>query len=603
MEKTKIEYCQSTWSPVTGCYHDCPYCLSGETLILMLDGTSKKLSEIKTGDLIYGVDCSGGYKKLKPASVIAKWETQKEAYEITLGNGAKIVCSGDHRWLTKRGWKYTTGTMNGPNRRPYLTTSNSMLGFDVNSLCSTMAETDEYAKGYLSGMIRGDGLIGSYDYTGLNKNRKNRSVDTQYQFRLALTDIQGLERTKAFLERFGIVTHDFIFKQADNNHAEMRGIRTHKKADIESIKSLVAFCDDPEFYRGFLAGIYDAEGSAGKIKRISNGDEEILRFTEKALSYYHFRYVRETSSNGRVPNIRIDGGVNEHIRFRQLTNNAIIRKFDLTGLRLKSELDLSVVEIRKTGETVSMYDISTTTENFIANGVVSHNCYARGTANRFKGCDIAPDGHTDERIINLSERLKVTNNDGVTRNAAYPYGFTPTLHEYRLNDPLTKGFGKTIFVCSMADLFGDWVPDEWIEKVFDACKEAPNHRYLFLTKNPMRYIKLADAGKLPKMDNFWYGSTVTQPGMDAFWSDGHNTFLSIEPIQKPFPAGGGFGYKPDWVILGAETGNHKDKVIPERSWIESVVDYCNANGIAVFMKDSMKPMWGEELLTEFPWAD
>ena len=113
-------------------------------------------------------------------------------------------------------------------------------------------------------------------------------------------------------------------------------------------------------------------------------------------------------------------------------------------------------------------------------------CYARSTANRFKGCDCAAGGETDENVVYLKERLTVTSKDGVTRNAAYPFGFTPTFHEYRLNDPLTKGFGKTIFVCSMADLFGDWVPDEWIKKVFDACKAASGHRYLFLTKNPAR---------------------------------------------------------------------------------------------------------------------
>ena len=131
-------------------------------------------------------------------------------------------------------------------------------------------------------------------------------------------------------------------------------------------------------------------------------------------------------------------------------------------------------------------------------------CYARSTANRFKGCDCAVGGETDENVVYLKERLTVTSKDGVVRNAAYPFGFTPTFHEYRLNDPLTKGFGKTIFVCSMADLFGDWVPDEWIKKVFDACKAASGHRYLFLTKNPARYIRLYEAGLLPAGDEFWY---------------------------------------------------------------------------------------------------
>lgn len=232
-------------------------------------------------------------------------------------------------------------------------------------------------------------------------------------------------------------------------------------------------------------------------------------------------------------------------------------------------------------------------------------CYARGTANRFKGCDEAHSEETDGDIIYLKERLKVTDKQGVVRNAAYPFGFTPTFHEYRLNDPLTKGFGKTVFVCSMADMFGEWVPREWIKKVFDACKAAEGHRYLFLTKNPARYIELAEAGILPEDDNFWYGSTVTDPDMPAFYGGKYKTFVSIEPILKPFnePGKDGIADTVDWAIFGAETGTRKNKVVPERSWIEGAVKAFKDRGKPVFMKDSMKPIWGEDIITEFPWSD
>lgn len=231
-------------------------------------------------------------------------------------------------------------------------------------------------------------------------------------------------------------------------------------------------------------------------------------------------------------------------------------------------------------------------------------CYARSTANRFKGCDCAASGETDENVVYLKERLTVTSKDGVVRNAAYPFGFTPTFHEYRLNDPLTKGFGKTIFVCSMADLFGDWVPDEWIKKVFDACKAASGHRYLFLTKNPARYIRLYEAGLLPAGDEFWYGSTTTERDVPMFWSDEHHTFASIEPILGPLGNPKKDIIEPmDWFILGAETGNRKDKVVPKREWIEGVVEQAKALGKPVFMKDSMKPIWGDDIITEFPWSE
>ena len=237
-------------------------------------------------------------------------------------------------------------------------------------------------------------------------------------------------------------------------------------------------------------------------------------------------------------------------------------------------------------------------------------CYARAIANRFGGCDDAPDGKTDQRIITLTERKKVTRKNGKTINAAYPYGFTPTLHEYRLSDPLKKGFGETIFVCSTADLFGEWVPDEWIEKVFDACKAAWGHRYLFLTKNPSRYLKLAEAGKLPKGDSFWYGSTTTSPEDKFFFSDSYNTFVSVEPILAPFKESEGnleAVKKIDWAIFGAETGNRKNLVVPKRDWIEDYVRLMQEVGKPVFMKDSLRQIWGDgqgedKFLTQTPWG-
>lgn len=231
-------------------------------------------------------------------------------------------------------------------------------------------------------------------------------------------------------------------------------------------------------------------------------------------------------------------------------------------------------------------------------------CYARRIANRLKGCDESSDGSTEERIVHLEERLKATTKGGVIHNAAYPFGFTPTLHEYRLEDPFKKGFGKTVFVCSMADLFGNWVPDEWIEKVFTACKAAEGHRYLFLTKNPARYIELAQAGKLPAGDSFWYGSTTTSPDMPAFWANEYNTFVSIEPLLSRFGSSDetGTAYSTDWAIIGAETGSRKDKVVPKREWIEEIVDAFHKAGKPVFMKDSLIPIVGEHgMIREFPW--
>lgn len=216
-------------------------------------------------------------------------------------------------------------------------------------------------------------------------------------------------------------------------------------------------------------------------------------------------------------------------------------------------------------------------------------CYARKIARRF-----APkmsDGKPSE-----SGELHTIGNT----NIPFSWGFDPTFHQYRLSDPQKIKKPQTIFVCSMADLFGKWVPDEWIESVFTACKAAPQHRYLFLTKYPARYRILQSKGALPT--EHWYGTTATV-NSEYFSHSDYRTFVSIEPMLRPVvidrrPQ----QILPDWVIIGAETGNRKDKVIPEMAWIEDVLSDCKFGYVPIFMKESLRSIMGDDFIQEFPWS-
>ena len=163
-------------------------------------------------------------------------------------------------------------------------------------------------------------------------------------------------------------------------------------------------------------------------------------------------------------------------------------------------------------------------------------CYARRYAKRFGGYDKS-DGtittHCPLPRAELHQPLTITRRNGKTVNSPFPFGFEPTLLRYRLEEPQHIKEPQTIFVGSMTDLFGRWVPTRWILEVLDACAAAPQHRYMFLTKNPERYAQLDELALLPHKDNFWYGSTVTGKGGKRF--NGHillNTFLSIEPCMN-----------------------------------------------------------------------
>ena len=250
-----------------------------------------------------------------------------------------------------------------------------------------------------------------------------------------------------------------------------------------------------------------------------------------------------------------------------------------------------------------------------------HNCeycYAKKQTKRFEG---KTQPVIDYFAVYNGNPIYYINNRAYKETKAgdmvvdtYPFGFDPTFHRYRLDEPQKIKKPQNIFVCSMADLFGEWVPDEWIRQVFEACEEAPWHRYLFLTKNPRKYDLLIEWDH-PMNDHIYIGATATNTATFDDYSyklcnlrteSGHlmvNTFLSVEPIQEEI--------KNDyldrvryvgWVIIGAETGNRKGKVIPKREWIENIVSECREHNVPVFLKDSLAKIWGGELIQEYPWG-
>lgn len=242
-----------------------------------------------------------------------------------------------------------------------------------------------------------------------------------------------------------------------------------------------------------------------------------------------------------------------------------------------------------------------------------HNCeycYARRMVARFTG-DIrlnkmakkeyslvdAADGGEDLYILDTP----MLNETG--KPLIYPFGFAPTLHRYRMDIPGKLKMGNNIFVGAMADMFGSWVPDKWLSDIFNICRKYPIHNYLFLTKNPDRYVGLCLKELLPEHKNMWYGATVTnscqaytaEAAMQDMPSEAH-AFLSIEPILEDVSGALGITIAnfTDWVIIGAETGNGKGRVIPEKGWIDSIVKQCDSVKIPVFMKESLLPVVGEE---------
>ncbi len=198
--------------------------------------------------------------------------------------------------------------------------------------------------------------------------------------------------------------------------------------------------------------------------------------------------------------------------------------------------------------------------------------------------------------------------------------FAPRFHAGRLHEPTKVKKPSQIFVGSIADLFGDWVPKNWIQSVLKAASFAPWHTYQFLTKNPQR---LQEFNPWPK--NCWIGATITNQ-TDAEvrlpWllrADARVRFVSHEPLLGAIDMRhawcmamvsqinlAGYSERPTngsiewlhWAIIGAMTGPGAVEADPE--WVYGLTAQYQQSGVPVFLKDNLK--WPVKI-QEFPNAD
>jgi protein gp37 len=181
----------------------------------------------------------------------------------------------------------------------------------------------------------------------------------------------------------------------------------------------------------------------------------------------------------------------------------------------------------------------------------------------------------------------------------YPNGFEPTFHPYRLAAPKNSSVPTSadqrdgrVFVCSMADLFGKWVPNSWIRYVFDACIESPQWEYLFLTKWPARY------SAMPLIQNAWYGSSVirqsdvsrVESAMSKFSGDGIVKWVSLEPMTEPIRFND-ISWCDLMVIGGQTSTNQPEGFVPEFApdfdWVFDVVNQCRSAGVPYYIKANL----------------
>ena len=339
---------------------------SGEFLgsnepVTMASLRSKSAGDVVAGDFVMGWvhgepealptalngSSMGSYRKWQPSEVLKVRHRESKLLRVTTADGKSVLTTTEQRWYTGRSGELEykpVATRKG--RKMYRTRLESM---------SEGILTDHYRIGYIRGMMEGDG-----------------SWMPQAAWRIALLDHEALFRIKEYLTALGYECPEFkpFSKEGmlqiylPNGHPANELVNG---LDIES----------HDYWRGFLSGIYDAEGNTPA--RLDRAKQEALRICqvrsvnpmtynriERALRLFGFGFVAEPKA------VRVFGGRLESARFIQLVQPVIQRKSNpISGSSFKGLVESHYVTgIEDAGHGL-VTEITTTTGNYIAGGYLA----------------------------------------------------------------------------------------------------------------------------------------------------------------------------------------------------------------------------------------
>ncbi|WP_075296024.1 MULTISPECIES: intein-containing Rv2578c family radical SAM protein [unclassified Pseudonocardia] len=344
-----------TVNPYRGCSHACTYCLAGDTPVLTADGRSRPIGELRPGDEVVGTTSDGrGRRRFVRTPVLAHWSTRRRAQRVSLTDGTVLVTSAEHRFLTGEGWAHVRpGRCRASADRPHLRPGSALVGPGAAAM-PRGARPPGYDEGYLCGLVRADAV---------------RSRVTAEAFPSAWVELEAVARAHHLIGLIG---------------EPARAAAPSAAPAVAQRPSPTVWPEHPGpgWSAGFVGGVLDACGqvSAG-VLRIVPGDEQLTRATVGAVRRLGFRVASEPSGRPGARALRVLGGAAEQLRLVAVADPAVARVRDVTGALVEEppEGAPQVTGVHDTGRVVPMYDITTGTGDFVAAGVVSHNCFARNT--------------------------------------------------------------------------------------------------------------------------------------------------------------------------------------------------------------------------------
>lgn len=337
------------------CNLACEYCRPAGSPVLMVDGTYRRVETIRPGDVVMGFQKQRSetgkswVTKLTPSTVVGVGSREAPLVRVMFDNHPSLLCTPDHRWFTGR--SYTVAYPGQMVRR-------------ISQEAFVHEETPDFCLGYLQGLIAGDGTVVDKQYTYRGKKVRQRRI------RIALKDTEPLDRVIKYTQVLGLPK--WVPVDVSDWFPGGQALRSGKKELREACTTLPM---DPsqDFMRGWVAGMYDAEGSLDiGVLKVSQNEGPTHRRLVQYLTALGFSPRDKHYAGASSRTIEI-GTQEQIIRFLTMCPPAIPRRRDLVGVMLRMRKAL-VTKVVPAGEGM-VYSLQTETGNYFSSGLASKNCY------------------------------------------------------------------------------------------------------------------------------------------------------------------------------------------------------------------------------------
>lgn len=333
-------------------------CIDGNMDVLMYDNTIKKVRDLQKNDAIYSIGYDGEEFRYMKGNVLEISKKKSHAVKITLKDKRYLTCSPNHQWLTQQGWHFSFDDKTVLDNTCFLKRGMIMFGFSQN-ITARLAETRLYMEGYIISLeIYGRNLAPLQ--TGEKGNFVFHNIDVG-------------KRAYNYLSYLGIDSSlsDYVATDINTNETfNTKQICVSYKDMLKFSEKASKHKDNSEFIRGFVAGVYDADGNIDPtLKHIKSPRQDFLKIMKRGMELYDFEY----SYNSEFMEISLLGGPTELIRFYNIftpVNTGMIENITMRNRRI-DKTRIAKIEETKCND---LYEITTTTRNLIVNGIVCHDC-------------------------------------------------------------------------------------------------------------------------------------------------------------------------------------------------------------------------------------